>query len=199
MHEASGVEFLHGCVDDGEASPAVLPSLQLLGVVLPLHLVELGLEGVVLPGEDLGEVVRDVDVEVAPVQLVDEVVFEAEFGEDCVVDLSDGDWREVEIGGEGSRWDDRVVPQLVVVLELPDLRQDLQGVAPPATHSDLLVLLVKTVDLLSAQTALQLLQGRTLLKVRLLELESVGLADCQVAQTVVLEGREDQISLLCLL
>lgn len=63
-------------------------------------------------------------------------------------------------------------------------------------HSDQLVLLIKTMDLLSSQTAIQFLQHLTLLEVSLLELERVGLADCQIPQTVVLERCEDQIRLL---
>lgn len=57
--------------------------------------------------------------------------------------------------------------------------------------ADLLILLVKFMDLLSRQTALQFLKNLTLLEVSLLELERVGLAYCQIPQTVVLEGCED--------
>ena len=66
-------------------------------------------------------------------------------------------------------------------------------------HSDLLVSLVKVVDLLGTQTAVQLLQCLTLLEVRLLELKWIGFADCQIAQAVILEGSENKIWLLRLL
>lgn len=84
----------------------------------------------------------------------------------------------MQVGREGGGWDDWVVAQLVVVLELTDLREDLQGVAPAAMHSDLLVTLVEVVNLLGTQTAVQLFQRLALLEMCLLELEIVGLADC---------------------
>ena len=67
----------------------------MLFVVLPFHFVEFRLEGVVLAGEHPWEMVADVDVKVSPVQLVYQIVLYPQLSKNSVVDLSDGDRREM--------------------------------------------------------------------------------------------------------
>lgn len=78
VHEPSGIELPHSCINDWETSFAFLPGIQMGLIILPLDLVELDLEGVVLAVEHSREVMANVDVEIAPVQLVYEIVFHSQ-------------------------------------------------------------------------------------------------------------------------
>lgn len=127
MHVTSGVELSHGGVDNGKACLSFLPSFQVLIIVFPLNLVEFLLEGVVRFGllKHFWMIVGDVDVEVSPVKLVDDVVLRAQVSQSCLIGLPDGNGSKVKVSSETSAGNRRVVSIFVVVFEILKTVQNL--------------------------------------------------------------------------
>ena len=75
MHESCSVEFSHRSVYNGKSSLSCLPCLKVALIILPLHLIELWLEGIVLSIQYSRKVMTDINIKVSPMQLINEVVF----------------------------------------------------------------------------------------------------------------------------
>ena len=67
----------------------------------------------------------DVDVEVSPVKLVDDVVLRAQVSQSCLIGLSDGNGSEVKVSSQTSAGNRRVVSIFVVVFEIFQAVQNL--------------------------------------------------------------------------
>lgn len=77
MHVSRGVHFPHGCINDRIPSSALLPSIQVFFIDFPLDLIELFLETfaiLFLILKNSGVVMGNVDVEIPPMEFVDQVV-----------------------------------------------------------------------------------------------------------------------------
>jgi hypothetical protein len=198
VHEPRGVEFPHGCVDDGEASSALLPGRQLRRIVFPLHLVEFALEGVGGWEQDPRKVVSDVGIEISPVQFVNDVVRLSQLAKHSVVDLPGGDGSEMQVGGKASGGYRGPVSILVVIFKLGNLTEDLQPFLPASHHPNLLVEFEQSRHLLRLEVEFAGLQGGSDFQVLALELEVVRFSDCEGRQAVVFERGEHQIGFLAL-
>lgn len=194
MHEPRRIEFPHGCVHDGIARQAFLPSCQMLLIVLPFDLVELLLEGLAL--QHFGVVVRDVHVEVPPMEFIDEVVLHSQLIEHRMVGLPDRYRGEVQVGRQSRRGDDRRVSLFVVVFEFRYLFEDLEGIGTASVHPDLLIFVVETIQLTAVDVLIDLLEFGLSRKMLFLEDEGVRLADLQIAKTVVFERCKNEVGFL---
>ena len=74
MHETSCVHLSHGCVDNGKPSLPALPCIKVMFVVVPLDGVEFLLER--FSFQHFGEMVRNVCVELSPMDLADDVILD---------------------------------------------------------------------------------------------------------------------------
>ena len=77
------------------------------------------------------------------------------------------------------------------MLEFPYAVQNLQALAPPAAHFDVLVGLKQLAHLLALEVALQTLQKWARVEMVGAELKVVGLSHFELAHTMVFEGSED--------
>lgn len=107
VHKPGSIELPHGSINNGKPSSTLFPSIEMLFIVFPLDLIEFRLEGVVRRLKHSLVEMCDIDVEISPVELVDDIVLVAQMAGYNFKYLSNGHWCEVKVSGKGSGGDGR--------------------------------------------------------------------------------------------
>ncbi len=101
VHMPSGIHLPHGSINNREASLGLFPKSEMVLIILPGHIIKLGLKAlalVIIVREHPGMIMRNIHIKIPPNQLTNKIVVTSKCLEHTPINLSDGHCREMQVG-----------------------------------------------------------------------------------------------------